>query len=271
MTVNDILTFDTYNRDFDDLDFKYLNNIKIVDDSVNYKGKLLPYFNDNYLYFDILYPNGTIDKLFSSSINEKKEIISILFHELYHYKEAITTSKYMDYHKLLFGTYNSTYKLTLAIGYRQWAEYYAYYNSSKYYLRKIDFTNVLSGSWASLQAIHNKLLSEGELQILQTVFESVNTFIGFSIIFIAQSNRLNNKSYIKQISEYKNHEFYSIHYDYILDLMQYMNNLYKTYPFWISEAAFVEIGKYILNIFNRYNITFSTDDLSDNFIFKLAK
>lgn len=46
-----------------------------------------------------------------------------------------------------------------------------------------------------------------------------------------------------------------------------MDTLYQTYPNWISEEQFLTIGKELFSIIHDYNMTYSTSDLSDNFIF----
>ena len=47
--------------------------------------------------------------------------------------------------------------------------------------------------------------------------------------------------------------------------------LIKYYPSWLSENQYIKLGKSLMKILEIYGITYSTDDLSDNFIFKLKE
>lgn len=51
----------------------------------------------------------------------------------------------------------------------------------------------------------------------------------------------------------------------------HLNELIQTYPMWISEKEYITIGKILFQILDMNNIVFSTEDLSDNFIFKLRE
>jgi hypothetical protein len=47
-----------------------------------------------------------------------------------------------------------------------------------------------------------------------------------------------------------------------------MRNLYEAYPNWLSEEAYIELGRKLFSFIKIHNLWFATDDLSDNFILK---
>lgn len=64
-----------------------------------------------------------------------------------------------------------------------------------------------------------------------------------------------------------NSKLYLSHYNFILKIIPYMDTLYQAYPDWVSEEKFLMIGKKLFSIIHNFNITYSTSDLSDNFVF----
>ena len=56
--------------------------------------------------------------------------------------------------------------------------------------------------------------------------------------------------------------------EYFKSIYDYLSNMIANYPNWISEYNYIEFGKKLLSIFEINGITYTTDDLSDNFIFK---
>ncbi len=269
MNITELKNIALKEFDFKDISFERIQKIMIVPPNSNFRGKIIPHYITGKLIFDLLLDKNATTNLSSNDINSRNESLAIIFHELYHYKEALITSKNIDYHKLIFDdNYSDTYTMVLSIGYKQWTEYYAYYNSAKYQIRNILFDNCVLQSWTSLQAMHNMLLDTETIQMPFSFYENIKHFISNAIMFTAQYNYLANSQYLTSICKYKNNKDYSKHYEYIIELIPYLRNLYNSYPNWISEAKFIEIGKYLLNILHRFNIEFSTKDLSDNFVYK---
>ncbi len=269
MNITELKSIALKEFDFKDISFECIQKIMIVPPNSDFRGKIVPYYIMGKLVFDILLDKNIETNLSSDDVNNKNESLTIIFHEIYHYKEALITSKNIDYHKLMFDdNYSDTYTMVLCIGYKQWAEYYAYFNSAKYQIRNILFDTFIQKSWVSLQAMHNILLNTETIQMPFSFYESIKQFISNAIIFTAQYNYLPDHQYLTPLYKYKNNKDYSKHYEYIMELIPYMDNLYNSYPNWVSESKFVEIGKYLLNILHRFNIEFSTKDLSDNFIYK---
>lgn len=71
------------------------------------------------------------------------------------------------------------------------------------------------------------------------------------------------KDYENTEHEYVSHYFKYIYECFKLDL--------ESYPAWLSEEGYIELGKALMKILEFIQITYSTKDLSDNFIFKNTK
>lgn len=268
MTIEELKNIAQTNCDFNNLSFKDINKIEIVIPNSDFCGKVDPFYINNSLLFDFMFDQDVINNLQAPNIRTRDKATSIVMHELYHYKEITITANNTNYHNLIFdNNYSNTYTMVLSLGYKQWSEYYAYYNSSKYYQRNIIFDNVIRQSCATLQSMHNILYKNDIVQMPFQLYLNVKNFICNAIMFVAQYNYCLNSEYLKLIQKYQNDIYYSKHYEYIITLIEYMSNLYDSYPNWVSESKFIQIGKFLLNIFQRYNITYSTNDLSDNFKF----
>ncbi len=50
-------------------------------------------------------------------------------------------------------------------------------------------------------------------------------------------------------------------------IYQYLKAYLDFYPIWLSEDSYIKFGKALMKILELNLITYSTDDLSDNFIF----
>lgn len=268
MTIEELKDIAQTECDFDNLSFKDINKIDIVMPNSDFCGKIDPFYISDNLLFNFLFDQNVVNNLQSSDMEIRDKAISIILHELYHYKEITLTANNINYHKLIFdNNYYNTYTMVLALGYKQWSEYYAYYNSAKFYQRDIIFDNVIKQSWTTLQAMRDMLLKNDTVQMPFQFYLNIKNFISNAIMFVAQYNNSLNPKYLQLIQQYKNNTYYSKHYEYIMDLIEYMYSLYNSYPTWISESKFIQIGKYLLNILQRYDITYSTNDLLDNFIF----
>lgn len=249
------------------LSFDNINNIEIIKPNSQFKAKINPVYISDKLFFDIFLDYNVVNNLSSSDADKQEESLSIVLHELFHYKECIITSRNMDYHRLISDdSYSNTYTMVLSIGYKQWAEYYAYYNSFKYYQRNILFADI-SQSWAALKVMRDALINNVFIKMPFSLYSNIKEFISNAIMFAAQYNLSLDSNLLKLIEKYKDDKHYYKHYEYITELVPYMDDLYKSYPDWVSESKFIEIGKYLLNILQRYNITYSTSNLSDNFTF----
>ena len=72
------------------------------------------------------------------------------------------------------------------------------------------------------------------------------------------------------IANYENTE-----YEYVSQYFTYIYQRFKhaleTYPGWVSEDGYISLGKSLMKMLEFNQITYSSDDLSDNFIFKFVQ
>ncbi len=243
--------------------------INIYDKFEEWHGKVNPIIMDEELYIELSIHKKVIDNFNTDNQNKQQISQSIIKHELFHCKEISITSTYIDWHKAYFHEPITTTKLLLFdTAIKQWSEYYAYYNSAKLYKRDINLLNRISSSDASLTVMHNKLI-EGfrDIQMPFSFITDIISFIHICIIFSAYYNSTNDKKYHKELAYIEHSSLYKKYYPYIKDLSYVMNTLYTSYPKWISESAMIEVGYKLFSFIKINGITYSTNDLSDNFIF----
>lgn len=257
------------------LDFDLIKRIQIViyDKSYAYMGKINPITINREMFFELILQQAVLNDLLSEDENKIKVSQNIILHELFHCKEMITTSLYVDFHKLYFHTPITTTRLLLLdTAVQQWSEYYAYYHSSKTYERDIIISDYISSANASLKVLHDKLIEThnmSEIQILYSFITNLIDFIHICIILIANYNATYNKKYKKEFDSIKRSGIYGTYYPYLKDLLHYMNDLLTSYPKWVSESAFIELGYKLFSFIHINKLTFTTNDLSDNFMLKL--
>ena len=98
----------------------------------------------------------------------------------------------------------------------------------------------------------------------EVVYDAILEFISYTIKLSARYNQSSDNLFILSLESIS--IVYKEHYDYIFEIISYMDELYKNYPNWVSNEKFLEIGKTLFGIIHKYNIDYSTNDLSDNFI-----
>lgn len=258
-----------------DLDFNLIYRIQLVihDKGCVYEGKINPITINDTLHFELFIQQNVLNNLLSENADKVIFSQNVIQHELYHCKEMSITSAYIDWHTLYFlSTMTTTKSLLLDTAVHQWSEYYAYYNSSKNYERDIKIIDYMSSANASLKVLYNKLIENpnmSEIQIINSFITNIISFIHISITLIAHYNSTHSKKYMKELDYIRRSTQYSEYYSYLKDLSYYMHSLYITYPKWVSEDAFVELAYKLFSFIHINNLTYSTKDLLDNFMFKL--
>ena len=71
--------------------------------------------------------------------------------------------------------------------------------------------------------------------------------------------------------KYKDKKLYRLHYDYFIQLDPILKEIFALYPQQMSEEFLLIVGKNLFSIFNFYSLDYSTNDLSDTFVFKFVK
>lgn len=256
--------------DFVNFDSSKINEIKIIkfDDSYGYFGKVIPIEINNELKFNILYCD-VVFLWYGNQNNPRYNYAKgVIAHEFYHCKEMIITSKYIDFHKLYFhGQIDTTYKYIFDLAVTQFSEYYAHFYSSKLYTENKDFEKTIFNSDISLTVLKDALKNEDKVPMYKFQKENIESFICNCIIQIARYHSTKDETYIHVLDCYKNSKNFSNHYLYFIRLADLLNEYLIKYPENMSEECLMSFGKLLFSIFNLYKITFSTEDLSDNFEF----
>lgn len=242
-------------------------NITIYDETNEWIGKVNPIYIENQLCFEILLQKDIIDNLQSSDYTKAQKSKSVIMHELFHCIEMATSSNNIeDWRNLYFHLPITTTRLLfLDTALHQWSEYYAYYNSAKIAERKVELSQKICTVDACNTVLYQEIQNNNlpNIQIPPTFHENYISFIHLCIQLVAHYNSTHNKIYIQEINQYSRSSLYQYYYPYIKDLANYMDNLYQTYPNWISEGALIELGYKLFSFIKIHNLWFTTSDLSD--------
>ena len=227
-----------------DLPVDIINNIFFIS-AMPVVGEVRPY-NITPLKIDIFFQTYLIVFLLSQDVEEKSYARSIIFHEFYHCKEFITTFSKLDYFVVCkdISNYN---ELCINLGYHQWSEYYAHYNSSKIYLsdglNDDKIFSVLAKSINSFDA--NNIFSEYDLQ--KSLYNNVvHPFIKNVVLLIANYHQTQNDLIVNRIKKYINLNTYI--YDYFNNTSILLQQFYKEYPNNIEYDSFIILGSNLLDI-----------------------
>ena len=256
-----------------DFDFNLIQRIQVIiyDRVIGWYGKAIPIIYNDSLCFELLFQQELINDLLANDNTKLQLSKSIIMHELFHCKEMYNTSLKIDWRKLYFHEPIVTTKmLLLDTAIKEWSEYYAYFNSSCYNNRQIRVSNYIGKADTSLKAIYNNLSETFDTSNIQMPISFITDIIDFihrCIMLVAYYNSTHNNEYKNEFEYFKRSSFYKDYYPYLKDLSYTMNNLYLTYPNWLSESAFMELGYKLFSFIKINDVTYSTIDLSDNFIF----
>lgn len=242
-------------------------HITVRDDNIEWLGKIIPSSSNNDIDFELFLQNSVINDLLSNDSSKSLFAKSIILHELYHLKEITFTDKFLNIMPIYNIVKDCTRSMFIYLGYTQWSEYYSHYNSSKYYYSLPELSDCINQSEISLTVLKQTLDNESQVQLSEFMYNNIKSFIAKAIKFSAIYNQSRDDSLLESIKIYKYEKLYLPHYNFILKIIPYMDTLYQTYPNWISEEQFLTIGKELFSIIHDYNMTYSTSDLSDNFIF----
>lgn len=259
-----------YENDFSIIQFENIKNISITEmEELGYLGKVTPSEINNQLVFDVIIHKIIIENLLSDNDDKIEYATSIIKHELFHIKEMVITNRKIPIMPIFNIVRNSTYSMLIHLGYIQWSEYYAHYNSYKYYQEQFSINKQIEQAEISLTILKDTIIKEHSAQLYEFMYNNIESFIARAIIISAHYNYEHDKKCLTHLIRYRNSKLYKPFYDYIYELIPYMESLYNTYPNWVDESHFFDIGKHLFSIIHAFGITFSTDDLSDNFVFKL--
>lgn len=204
---------------------------------------------------------------------EKFQAKSVFQHEIFHCKEIL----YLYENRLLSEpnpfsnnfsietTYNFLYERSIKL----WSEFYACYENHKinpwHEIPNLIIDVKELDKWIKSITI---LLNEkyDDIKLTKETINALYTLWYHMISLMAVYMQNKEPLLLKEFQDcYLDYPYTK---EYFKSIYDYLSNMIANYPNWISEDNYIEFGKKLLSIFEINGITYTTDDLSDNFIFK---
>ncbi len=250
-------------------DINSINSIHIIHNKPSY-GTVKHFIKDNQIFFNIELSDDIIR--YVSNIQNSTETFkakSIVQHEICHCIEIkqLYDSKYLGNENPLYENFkiNTTYNFIYEQAVNIWSEFFACY-----YNRKINEWHECPNTENDLIQLHKWISStkyclneNTSVYLCKEMLSFLHQFWYHMVSVIAV--HLHNHEDIL-INDYKKEEynFIDTYFDFIY---QYLKANLDFYPIWLSESNYIKLGKALMKILEINGITYSTDDLSDNFIF----
>ena len=160
---------------------------------------------------------------------------------------------------------NTTYNFLYSEAVNIWSEFFACYNNCKinewHECPNVEDDIMQLDKWILATKYH--LNNHNDVRLCEDMLKFLHTFWYHMVSLIAV--HLHNSEDIL-INDYKNSK-----YKYIPPYFEYIYQYFKTnieyYPTWLSEDNYINLGKSLLKVLEINQITYSTNGLSDNFIF----
>ena len=252
---------------FDD---KLIDCIHIVHDKKSY-GTTTPFIDGDKLLFLIEFSDDVILYLSTSTPNslEAFKSKSIFQHEICHCIEInhLYNTKDINMDIIFDNTIklNSTYKFILHESIIIWSEFFACYTNCKFN----EWHEIPNGEEDIIQLIKwievtkRCLDIDNDVKLHKDMIAFLHKF-WYNMVSMIAIHLHNNEDVI--VDDYRNSTN-----QYIREYFNYIYNIFKIhinhYPEWISESNYISLGKSLMKILEINGITYSTEDLSDNFIF----
>ena len=164
---------------------------------------------------------------------------------------------------------NTTYNFLYSEAINIWSEFFACYHNKKinkwHECPNVEDDLVRLNKWISATKYY--IEDNKDVQLCEEMLKFLHTFWYHMVSLIAV--HFHNHETIL-IADYKNTK-----YKYVPQYFEYIYQCFKLnlehYPGWLSEDGYICLGKSLMKILEWNQITFSTNDLSDNFVFKNAE
>ncbi len=254
-------------------DSQYIDSIHILHNKSSY-GTTRPQIENNHVSFTIELSDDIL--LYISNVQDSLDTFkakAIFQHEVCHCIEikkllenkCLNSPNPLDDNFLINTTYNFLYSESVNV----WSEFFACYHNRKinewHEIPDVEKDLIQLNKW--INATQHCLIGENDIRLCEDMLTFLHEFWYHMVSIIAI--HLHNHEDIL-INGYQNAE-----YDYIPKYFEYIYQFFQIkleyYPIWLSEDNYINLGKALMKILELNNITFSTNDLSDNFIFKSIK
>lgn len=168
---------------------------------------------------------------------------------------------------------NTTKNFLVDESIKLWSEFYACYNNFKinfwHEVPNIGIDIKQIDKWIKATHTYIKNSKTEDIKLCEDMLKDIHKFwydmVSIIAVYIQNKEPLLKKEFSDMYNEFPYLEKY-------FDLVYtHLNKLIQTYPMWISEKEYITFGKILFQILDMNNIVFSTEDLSDNFIFKLKE
>lgn len=223
------------------LDCSKIRNI-IIADLKNCNARVEKTISDNELCFDIFIQIYIVWYLYDKKKNKESYAKSVILHELYHCIDLLNMPIQLIYNRQSMPTtYND---LCCDLGYMQWSEYYAHYNSSK-----IEHSDIptLTDDYESL---FNTILTFKKLNNDITNISFIGTYNIFLlpfydklIILLSNYNSIHSISSLEELKKYKEIGLEK----YIERTDALFQNIFNQYPNSLNEENFTILGNTLLS------------------------
>lgn len=201
--------------------------------------------NTYQLSFDIFINQNIIWYLYDKAQNKYDYASSVIIHELFYCKDLIIANSMIDINDIDKGYKNQT-ELCINIGFHQWSEYYAHYNSAKVYLSDIV-------KLACDDKLPKKIsdFNKNDLFDYNTITPTdykyfIHPFIRKIVILLANSNSIKSEAHILELNRYKSMS--SQLKDYIARVDDTLTHYLHIYPNCISKNSFLVLGKVLIDL-----------------------
>lgn len=250
-------------------DIKNIDSIHIIHNKPSY-GTTKHYVKNGQIYFIIELSDEIIPfvSVIQNSLGTFKAK-SVVQHEICH---CIEIKQLYDSHCLgeenplnenfkIDTTYNFLYEQAVNI----WSEFFACYHNREinewHECPNIEEDIMQLNKW--ITAIQYYVNGNKSISLCEEMLYFLHQFWYHMVSVIAI--HLHNHEDIL-INEYKNTTYNNIP-EYFEFIYQYLKAYLDFYPSWLSEKSYINFGQALMKILELNCVTYSTDDLSDNFIF----
>ncbi len=250
-------------------DIRNIDSIHIIHNKASY-GTTKYYVKDNQIFFIIELSDDIIP--FISNIQNSLDTFkakSIVQHEICHCMEIkqLYDSNCLGNENPLNKNFeiNTTYNYLYSEAVNIWSEFFACYHNRKinewHECPNVEDDLIQLNKWISATKYY--LDNHEDIQLCEDMLKFLHTFWYHMVSLIAV--HLHNYEDML-INDYKSTEYNYIP-EYFEFIYQYLKAYLDFYPTWLSEDNYIKFGKSLMKILELNLITYSTDDLLDNFIF----